>query len=111
MSSRTSARSSSELNSDRVSGASQAVERSGAPAARGNRLLQADEIARAGGAERRACDEALEILHALQHLAELAAVGAAEGELLDGVQPIADAVERDERPEQPGAQQPAGHRR
>ena len=74
-----------------------------------NRLLQADEIARPGIAERGARDEALEILHAFQDLAELAAVGAAKRELLDGVQAIANAIERDERPQQPGAQQASGH--
>ena len=74
-----------------------------------NRLLQADEIARPRTAERGTRDEALEILHALQDLAELAAVGAAEGELLDGVQAIANAIERDERAQQPRAQQPPRH--
>ena len=60
----------------------------------GNRLFQADEIARAGVAERGARDEALEILHVLQDFAELAAVGAAEGEFLDGIEAIADSIER-----------------
>ena len=68
-----------------------------------NRLLQADEIARSGIAERGARDEALEILHSFQDFAELAAVGAAKGELLDGVQTIANSIERDERSQQPGS--------
>ena len=40
-----------------------------------------------------------------------AALGGAERELLDGVEPILDALERQQRPQQPGAQQPAAHRR
>ena len=58
------------------------------------RLLEADEIARSGGAERRARDQPLEILHRLDRVAELAALGRAERELLDGVEPIADRLER-----------------
>ena len=68
-------------------------------------------VARAGGAERGARDQPLEVLDGLERLAELAAVGRPERELLDGVEPIADGLERDERPQQPGAQQPAAHRR
>ena len=45
-------------------------------------------------AERRARDQALEILHALQGVAEFAAIGRAERKLLDGVESIADAFER-----------------
>ena len=109
MSSRTSMRSSSAL--DERSRQRRLARLEDEPHARhdGNRLLQADEIARAGIAERRARDEPLEILHAFQDLAELAAVGAAKRKLLDGVQPIADAIERDERAQQPRAQQAAGH--
>ncbi len=74
-----------------------------------NRLLQADEIARPGIAERGARDETLEILHTFQDFPKLAAVGAAKGELLDGVETIANSIERDERPQQPRAQQPSSH--
>ena len=45
----------------------------------------------------------------LQDLAELAAVGAAKGELLDGVETVADPIERDKRAQQPRAQQTPGH--
>ena len=58
------------------------------------RLLQADEIARPGGAERRARDQPLEVLDGLERLAELAALGRPERELLDRVEPIADRLER-----------------
>ena len=58
------------------------------------RLLQADEIARAGRAERGARDQPLEVLNGLERLAELAALGRPERELLDGVEPIADRLER-----------------
>ena len=71
---------------------------------RRQRLLQADEIARPGRAERRARDQPLEILDGLERVAELAALGRAERELLDGVEPIANRFERNERPEQPRAQ-------
>ena len=74
-----------------------------------NRLLQADEIARTGIAECRARDEALEILHMLQDLAKLAAVCTAKGKLLDGVETIANPIERDKRTQQPRAQQAPGH--
>ena len=57
-------------------------------------MPQRHEIARPRGAERDAADEPLEVVDDLQHLAELAAVGGAKGELLDGVQPIADPLER-----------------
>src|SRR5262249_59880836 len=77
------------------------------PRDRRERLLQADQVARAGGAERGACHQPLEILDALQRVAELAAIGGAESQLLDGVQPIADRVERQERANQPGAEQAA----
>ena len=46
-----------------------------------------------------------------QRVAQLDARGAAEGEVLDRVEPILDPLERDQRPEQPGAQQPSAHRR
>ena len=77
----------------------------------GERLLEADQIARTGRAERRARDQPLEILDRLDRVAELAAVGRAERQLLDGVEAIADRLERDERAQQPRAQQPAAHRR
>ena len=76
-----------------------------------DRLLQADEIARPRVAERGTRDEALEILHAFQDLAELAAVCAAKGELLDGIQAVANAIERDQRAQQPRAQQASRHGR
>ena len=77
----------------------------------GDRLLQADEIARPGGAERRARHEALEVVHRFQQLAELAAVGAAKGQLFDRVEPIVNAIERHERPQQPRAEHASAHRR
>ncbi len=76
----------------------------------GQRLLQRHQVTRAGGAERRARHEALEIVHRLQRLAELATVRRAEREVLDGVQAVADAFERAERPQQPRAQHAAAHR-
>ena len=105
------ARSSSSATRLRTSGAWSSVEdqraRAGWRPATG---CSADEIARAGRAERGAGDEPLEVLHGLQRLAELAALRAAERELLDRVEAIRIALERDERPEQPRPQQPAAHR-
>ena len=77
----------------------------------GERLAQRDEIARAGGAERGARDQPLDVVDRLQRVAQLGALGAAERELLDGVEAVLDALERQQRPQQPGAQQPAAHRR
>ena len=77
----------------------------------GNRLSQRDEVARPGDAERRARDEPLDVVNRLERLAQLGAFGRAERQLLDGVEPILNPLERDERPEQPRAQQPAAHRR
>ena len=56
-------------------------------------------------------DQPLEILDRLQRLAHLAALGGPDRELLDGVEAIANRLERGQRAQQPGAQQPAAHRR
>ena len=50
-------------------------------------------------------------MNALQRLAKLASLGRAKGELLDGVEAIADALERAQRTQQPGAEQSSAHRR
>ena len=77
----------------------------------GDRLPQRHQIARSRGPERRARDEPLDVVDRLQRLAHLRPLGAAERELLDRVEPILNPLERDQRPQQPGAQQPAAHRR
>ncbi len=64
-----------------------------------------------GGAERGARDQPLEILDRLDRVAELAALGVAKRQLLDGVEAIANRLERDQRAEQPRPQQPAADRR
>ena len=76
----------------------------------GERLPQRDQIARPRGAERGAGDDPLHVVHGLQRLAHLRALGAAEREVLDAVEAILDALERGERPEQPGPDQAAAHR-
>ncbi len=78
---------------------------------RGERLAQRDQIPRAGGAERRAGDQPLHVVDGAQRVLHLRPLGAAEGELLDGVEAILDALQRQQRLEQPGAQQPPAHRR
>ena len=67
----------------------------------GNRLPQRDQIARPGDAERRARDEPLDVVNRLERLAQLGALGRPERELFDGVEPILNPLERDQRPEQP----------
>ena len=76
-----------------------------------DRLPQRHEIARAGGPERGARDEALDVVDRLQRLAQLGALGRAKRELFDGVEPILDPLERDQRTQQPRPQQAAAHRR
>ena len=92
--SRTSARSSSSASRLRSSGAWTSSSSSLTRGIGGERQPQRHEIARPRGSERGAADEALEVVDGLQHLAEPAALGRAEGELLDGIEPIADALER-----------------
>ena len=75
------------------------------------RLPQRHEISRAGRAERRPGDEALEIVHRPQRVAHPPPLGHAVAELLHGVEPILNAFERDQRTRQPRAQQPRAHGR
>ena len=71
--------------------------------------LQAHEVARAGGAERGARDQPFEILDTLRDVAKLAALSGAKRQFFDGVEAVANRLERDEWAEQPGAKQPSGH--
>ena len=50
-------------------------------------------------------------MHGPQRVLHLRPLGAAEGELLDRIEPILDALERQQRLQQPGPQQPPAHRR
>jgi hypothetical protein len=50
-------------------------------------------------------------VHRGERLAQPAPFRRAEGELFDGVEPIANRLEREERPQEPGAQQPPAHGR
>ena len=81
---------------------------------RGGQRLQRDgerhQVARPGGAERDAAEDAVEVLDACEPVAQPAAVERAERELLDGVEPVLDPLELDERPQDPLAQRPAAHR-
>jgi hypothetical protein len=76
-----------------------------------DRLAQRYQVARAGGAERRAPDQPLDVVHRLQRVAQLDPRRAAEREVFDGVEAILDSLQRDQRTQQPCAQQPAAHRR
>ena len=78
---------------------------------RGQRLAQRDQVARAGRADRHAADEPLEIVDGAQRVAQAAALGRLEGELLDGVEAILDPLERGQRAHQPGAQPARAHHR
>ena len=73
----------------------------------GNRILQGDVVARAGRAEHDTRDQPLQVLNRFDRVAEPAAIGRAERELFDRVESIADAIERQQRTQQPGAQRPA----
>jgi len=74
------------------------------------RTLEANEVARSGGSERRPGDEPLEILHGLDRVTELGAFGCPERQLLDRVQPVVYRLERHERTKEPRTQQPAAGR-
>jgi hypothetical protein len=67
------------------------------------------EVARAGGAERHASHDAVDVLHGPQRLAQRAALAGAEGELLDGVQPVLDLLQPCQRPQHPVADPARAH--
>ena len=67
------------------------------PRDRAERLLQRDEVAGTGRPEHGPRHEPLEVLDGLQRLAELAALGRLEREVLDGVEPVPHALERQQR--------------
>ena len=54
-------------------------------------------------------EQALEILQRSQRVAQQRALAGPERQLLDAVQPLADAFQFDQRPQQPRAQQPPAH--
>ena len=74
------------------------------------RLRERRHIAWPGSAERYAGHQPLDIVHALQEFAKLAALGGSESEVLDGIQSILDPLEADQRTYQPLAKLPATHR-
>ena len=68
------------------------------------------QVARAGGPERHAAEDAVEVLDAGESVAQAAAVERPEGQLLDGVEPVLDPLELDERADDPLAKRAASHR-
>ena len=78
---------------------------------RAERLLQPDKVARSGHAQRGPRHEPLEVVHRLERIAQLRALHAAKGQFLDGIETIANRFERNQRANQPRAEQPAAHRR
>ena len=88
--------------SDRTSGACSGIEQQLQPGNRGKRLSKGDEITRSRGPEGRAGNQPLEVVHRLERLAELASFGGSKRELLDRVEAVTDALERRQRPQQPG---------
>ena len=76
---------------------------------RGERLPQRDQVARPGRANRHPADEPLEVVDGAQRVAQAAALGGLERELLDRVEPILDPLERRQRAHQPGAQAACAH--
>ena len=77
----------------------------------GNREPQRDEIAGTSRSERDAPDQPLDVVHCFQHFAKPSAIGRSKGKLLDRIQPIADAFQREKGTKQPGAQRASAHRR
>ena len=73
-------------------------------------MLQPGEVARSGGAKRDARHEPLEVMDRLQKFAKLSTGRAAKGQLLHRVEPVANPLQGDERPQQPRPQQPPAHR-
>ena len=74
------------------------------------RRAERHQVARAGRAERDPAEDAVEVLDARERVAQPPAVERAEGQLLDGVEPVLDALHLDERAQDPVAQRPAAHR-
>ncbi len=72
--------------------------------------LERDQIPGTGRSERGPRNKPLEVLHRLERLPELPSLGRLEGEVLHRVEAIPHAFEREERPQEPGAQRPAAHR-
>jgi len=56
-------------------------------------------------------EQAVDVLDAGERLAQPAPVEGAEGQLLDGVEPVLDALHLDQRAQDPVAQRPPAHRR
>ena len=77
---------------------------------RRHRLPQRDEIARSGRAQSGAGYEPLDIVNRLQRFADLRAFGTPKRKLFDRIESILDPLERQQRPQQPGAQQASAHR-
>ncbi len=67
------------------------------------------EIARPRSAQRRTRDKALHVVHRLERVLRLGPFGAAVRELLDRVEPVLNALQRDERPQEPAPQEAAAH--
>ena len=68
------------------------------------------QVARAGGPERDAPEDAVEVLDAGEGVAQAAAVERPEGQLLDGVEPVLDPLQLHERTHDPLAERAASHR-
>ena len=73
---------------------------------RPQRAGEGDEVARRRGAERDPADDPVQVLHALEGLAQAAALHGAEGELLHRVEAVLDRLHVDEGTEDPLAQEP-----
>ena len=80
------------------------------PRHRRNRLPQRHQIARSGDPERGARHQPFDVMNGLERLAQLGPFRRSKRQLFDGVEPILNPFERDERPEQPGAEHPSAHR-
>src|SRR6185503_7682827 len=87
------------------------VEQQADPRNRRQRLTQRDQIAGTRGAERGAGHQPLHVVHRPERVLDFRALGGAERELFDRIEAILDALERQQRLQQPGPEQTPPHRR
>ena len=93
----------------RRSGATHVVEGLGRGRQRPQGRSEGHEVPGPRRAQGDPAEDAVEVLHAAEGLAQAAAVEGAEGELLDGVEPVLDALELDQGAQDPLAQEAAAH--
>ena len=74
-------------------------------------MAQGHQVARPCRAQRGTGDQALQVMHPLEQLAQFGAFCRAERKVLDRIKPVLDPRQRHKRPQEPRAEQPSPHRR